>query len=79
MPYSSKIRPTDPFPEDLRSLDDTTLHVLNSKVLRQLDDEYLAGEPEAETEFRKEELDAELTRRDTVRTLGEPVPLTRAI
>ena len=79
MTYISRISPTDSFPEDLRVLDDQTLHVLNSKVLRELDAEYSYGGPEAETEFRKEELDEELTRRETDRPHGTPSALNWAI
>ncbi|WP_323960898.1 hypothetical protein GC088_04525 [Arthrobacter sp. JZ12] len=68
MSYTSKISPIDRFPADLRALDDCALHVLNSKVLRELDHEYRFGEPEPETEFRKEELDEELTRRERAET-----------
>lgn len=64
-PFNSRLRPTDPFPEDLHGLSDRTLHVLNSKVHRQLDDEYLQGEPTLETEIRSEELNLELDARES--------------
>lgn len=64
MNFDSTMNPTAQFPEDLRKLDDSTLHVLNSKVLRELNVEYLNGGPEPETEFRREELTEELNRRD---------------
>lgn len=73
MSYFSRIDPTEPFPEDLRQLDDCALHVLNSKVQRELDAEYAVGFPEMETEFRKEEVTEELNRR----ARGEQ-PLTRS-
>lgn len=63
MSYNSKIDPTEPFPEDLSTLDDCALHVLNSKVHRELDAEYLHGGAEMETEFRRDELTEELNRR----------------
>lgn len=65
MSFCSTISPSDPFPEDLRQLDDSALHVLNSKVHRELDAEYLYGGAELETEFRKEELAEELNRRES--------------
>jgi hypothetical protein len=73
MSYSSRIDPTEPFPEDLRQLDDCALHVLHSKMHRELDAEYALGLPEMETEFRMEEVTAELDRRaDSGRPLHLP-------
>lgn len=63
--YNSKIHPTESFPANLRELDDSSLHALNSKVHRELDVEYLCGGPEPETEFRREELTEELDRRES--------------
>lgn len=61
----TRLAPEDPFPKDLDNLPDDEVEVLNSKVHRQIDEEYVAeGEPHPETEFRKEELDQELDERD---------------
>lgn len=62
-PFNSRLRPTDPFPEDLHGLSDRALHVLNSKLHRQLDTEYLQGGPQLETEIRSEEINLELDER----------------
>ena len=78
MSFTSTIDPTDPFPGDLRELDDCALHVLNSKVRRELDAEYLRGGAEMETEFRKEELTEELDRRESnEQNLGATSNLSR--
>ena len=61
----TRLTPEEPFPEDLDDLADGEVEVLNSKVHRQIDEEYLdEGQPHPETEFRKEELDEELDERD---------------
>ncbi|WP_309071892.1 hypothetical protein [Arthrobacter sp.] len=61
----SRIKPEDPFPENLNQLEDHEVEVLNSKVHRQLEVEYLQeGSPEPETEHRREELNEELDDRD---------------
>lgn len=61
----TRLAPEDPFPEDLDELADGEVEVLNSKVHRQIDEEYVdEGEPHPETEFRKEELNEELDERD---------------
>ncbi|MHA7155224.1 hypothetical protein [Arthrobacter sp. TMN-50] len=61
----TRLAPEDPFPKDLDSLPDGEVEVLNSKVTRQIDEEYVEdGEPDPETEFRKEELNEELDERD---------------
>ncbi|NOJ60370.1 hypothetical protein [Arthrobacter sp. 260] len=61
----TRLTPEDPFPEDLDPLADGEVEVLNSKVHRQIDEEYVEqGQPNPETEFRKEELDEELDERD---------------
>lgn len=68
---SSKLGPSDPFPEDLSELELTEVEILNSKVHRELDLEYVRdGMPSFETEIRKEELTDELDRRDA--QLDEP-------
>ncbi|MFJ6278773.1 hypothetical protein SAMN04488693_10346 [Arthrobacter subterraneus] len=61
----SRIKPEDPFPENLNSLEDDQVEVLNSKVHRQLEVEYVeAGSPDPETEHRQEEVNEELDDRD---------------
>lgn len=70
MSYNSRIHPNESFPANLRDLDDSALHVLNSKVHRELDAEYLCGAPEPETEFRREELTEELDRRASIEQSG---------
>lgn len=61
----SRIKPEDPFPENLNELEDNQVEVLNSKVHRQLEVEYVQeGQPDPETEHRHEELDEELDDRD---------------
>ncbi|KRF05110.1 hypothetical protein ASH00_11790 [Arthrobacter sp. Soil782] len=76
MSFNSKITSTQPFPESLRTLPDRALHVLNSKIHRAQDAEYLLGTPEMETEFRKEELREEISRREESTTAG-PYPALR--
>lgn len=62
---NSRLTPSEPFPEDLTSLDLPEVEVLNSKIQRELSHEYIHdGEPDPETEFRNEELAEELDRRD---------------
>ena len=63
---SDKLRmpPEDAFPEDLESMSDNDLQVLDSQIQRQLDHEIAAdGESERETEFRHYELDHEFEER----------------
>lgn len=61
----SRIKPEDPFPENLNQLEDNQVEVLNSKVHRQLEVEYVQeGSPDPETEHRREELNEELDDRD---------------
>ncbi len=65
MTNNSRLAPEDSFPDELHSLGDEAVEVLNSKVHRQLDAEYVdSGEPHPETEFRLDELTEELDRRD---------------
>lgn len=66
MDHNSRITPEELFPADLTILDDIEVEVLNSKVRRELDAEYLDSNPEPETEGRLEELTTELNRRDLV-------------
>ncbi len=72
MNSTTRLSPDEPFPDDLRELDAATVHVLHSKVLRELDAEYVrAGEPELETESRLEELVEELDRREAEDSVAE--------
>ena len=65
MSSNLRITPADPFPEDLETLKDEKLQVLDSQVQRQLDYEVvIEGEPNPETEFRHYELDEEFQSRD---------------
>ena len=66
-PMTDKLHltPEEEFPEDLKTVSDHELQVLDSQVQRQLDREVVAGgEPDPETEFRHYELDEEFTDRD---------------
>ena len=59
------LTPEDEFPEDLETVPDHELQVLDSQVQRQLDHEVVVdGEPNPETEFRHYELDDEFNDRD---------------
>lgn len=62
---NSRISPDEPFPADLGRLRDQDVEVLNSKIHREIDHEFAtAGEIDAETAARKDELDDELDDRD---------------
>ena len=59
------LTPDDQFPEDLETVPDNELQVLDSQVQRQLDHEVVVdGEPNPETEFRHYELDEQFNDRD---------------
>jgi hypothetical protein len=58
------LEPEEPFPEDLTMLSDTELEVLNSRLHRELDEEYGHADPQMETQARLEEVNEELSRRD---------------
>jgi hypothetical protein len=59
------LTPEDEFPEDLAALPNQALQVLDSQVQRQLNYEYVAeGEPNPETEFRRDDLNEEFEERD---------------
>ncbi|MDQ0767517.1 hypothetical protein NG819_05690 [Pseudarthrobacter sp. Fe7] len=59
------LTPEDQFPEDLVSVSDNELQVLDSRIQRQLDHEMVVdGESNRETEFRHYELDEEFQDRD---------------
>lgn len=63
----SRIKPEDPFPENLNQLEDDQVEVLNSKVHRQLEVEYIHEDgPDPETQHRQEELNEELDDRDSM-------------
>lgn len=62
---TTRLTPSESFPEDLSSLSLPQVEVLNSKIQRELSHEYVQdGLPDPETEFRNEELTEELDRRD---------------
>jgi hypothetical protein len=62
---TTRLSPSEDFPEDLTALDLPEAEVLNSRIHRELDHEYADhGEAAPETEFRHEELTEELDRRD---------------
>ncbi|TKV29210.1 hypothetical protein FDK12_06110 [Arthrobacter sp. NamB2] len=62
---STRLTPSEDFPEDLTALALPEVEVLNSRIHRELDYEYANdGEPSMETEIRHEELTEELDRRD---------------
>jgi len=68
---SSRMEPDARFPQDLGQLTASEVEILNSKIHRQLDHEYVQdGEPDPETAGRHEELTAELNRRDRDATAG---------
>lgn len=70
---NSRIKPEDPFPEDLNQLEDDQVEILNSKVHRQLEVEYVQeGSPDPETEHRQEELNEELDDRDILAEVSMP-------
>jgi hypothetical protein len=59
------LTPEDEFPDDLGALPNQALQVLDSQVQRQLNYEYIAeGEPNPETEFRRDDLNEEFEERD---------------
>jgi hypothetical protein len=60
------LTPEDQFPADLSIVPDQELQILDSRVQRQLDREYVSeGGPNPETEFRHYDLDEEFQERDT--------------
>lgn len=63
-----RLTPSTPLPEDLESLTDDAVHVVHSRLRRQMDAEYADGLPSWETEVRLDEVRAELNRREN----GEP-------
>jgi hypothetical protein len=76
---NSRLTPSEPFPEDLGSLELPEVEVLNSKIHRELSHEYIHdGEPDPETEFRHEEVTEELDRREAVEA-GTALPLLHEV
>ncbi|MBJ2120040.1 hypothetical protein I6N91_03505 [Arthrobacter sp. MSA 4-2] len=62
---SSRIAPEENFPEDLTVLNSSEVAVLNSRVHRAIDSDYIEfGIPDPESEARLAELTEELDRRD---------------
>ncbi|NOJ60508.1 hypothetical protein [Arthrobacter sp. 260] len=62
---TTRLTPDQPFPEDLTQLENIEVEVLNSRIHRELDAEYVRyGLPDPETEGRLEELTEELDRRE---------------
>lgn len=59
-----RLTPSDSFPEALEELGDQDLHVLHSRLRRQLDAEYAGGWFSFETEMRLDEVREELNRRE---------------
>ncbi|WP_182977114.1 hypothetical protein [Arthrobacter cheniae] len=77
---STRLTPSEPFPEHLVPLDVPEVEVLNSKLERELTHEYVRdGEPDPETEFRHEEVTEELDRRDAVETGAPTAPLLHVV
>ncbi|MHA7207758.1 hypothetical protein [Arthrobacter sp. MDT1-65] len=76
---NTRLTPSESFPENLAALELPEVEVLNSKIQRELSHEYVtAGEPDAETESRNEELTEELDRRDADEA-GAPPPLLHSV
>ncbi|HEX2247483.1 MAG TPA: hypothetical protein VHH13_08035 [Arthrobacter sp.] len=64
--------PEEGFPQDLSKVSDPELEILNSRILRQVEREYLQlGSPDPETEFRSDELRVELDARDAKDEVSE--------
>lgn len=59
-----RLTPGTPMPEDLEALEDEALHVVHSRLRRQMDAEYSNGWFSWETEVRLDEVRAELDRRE---------------
>lgn len=73
---STRLAPDEAFPDDLTQLASSEVEILNSKVHRELDAEYVRyGLPDPETEGRLEELTEELDRRDVERDRVDAVPM----
>ncbi|MEG9248370.1 hypothetical protein V6S67_09745 [Arthrobacter sp. Soc17.1.1.1] len=72
---NSRITPSEPFPEDLNVLMDSEVEVLNSKLHRELDHEYVHEDGSSpETESRLEQVTEELDFRDLVSESPKDAP-----
>lgn len=60
-----RLTPGTPFPENLQDLGDKDLHVVHSRLRRQMDAEYSTGWFSFETELRLDEVREELDRRES--------------
>ncbi|MHA7275585.1 hypothetical protein [Arthrobacter sp. HLT1-21] len=78
MSNTTRHSPDQPFPEDLTQLESTEVELLNSRIHRELDFEYVRyGMPDPETEGRLEELTEELDRREQQVSPAEQLPMER--
>ncbi|GAA1109344.1 hypothetical protein [Arthrobacter flavus] len=65
MTDTTRLAPDEPFPDDLTTLESSEVMILNSRIHRELDAEYVRyGLPDPETEGRLEEITEELDRRE---------------
>lgn len=74
-----KLTPEEPFPSDLTVLEDFELELLNSRLHRELDVEYLEVDPQAETESRLAEVNQELDRRERHRAASTEIRTSATI
>ncbi len=72
-----RLTPSTPMPENLELLEDQAVHVLHSRLRRQMDAEYSNGWFSYETEVRLDEVRAELDRRESGESAAV-VPESRA-
>ncbi len=76
---SSRMAPEESFPEDLTLLDSSEVAVLNSRVHRAIDSEYIEfGLPDPESQARLAELTEELDRRDETGSRTAPAAQDQA-
>lgn len=62
---TTRLAPDEAFPDDLTKLATSEVMILNSRIHRELDSEYVRyGLPDPETEGRLEEITEELDRRE---------------
>lgn len=72
---STYLAPTDPFPTTLAELELVNLHVLHSRITRQLEREYITPTgPHPVTQDRAQELVAELDTRQEFLAFTDPAP-----
>ncbi|MDF9277401.1 hypothetical protein P4U43_06290 [Arthrobacter sp. EH-1B-1] len=71
MSRTYRLEPDESFPDDLTLLSDTELEVLNSRLHRELDEEYAHIDTQMETQSRLDEVNEELNRRDAISTSHE--------